>query len=356
MSFLNKTAPSLLTIDLSALADNYKRLKAMSTASVGAAIKADGYGIGAINAFDTLYKEGCRHFFVATPDEAQEIITHEPNQDFKMYVLGGLYKGAEDFYAAHNIRPILNSLDEITRWRKQPNNPPCAVHIDTGMNRLGLSPHEVPENFDGVNVECLLSHFSCADEKDHEMNARQAQAFANITAKFPHIKKSLCNSSGIFRNENWHYDLLRPGYALYGGNPTPEQQNPMKGVVSLQSRVLQIRTVKKGESAGYAAGHIFDSPTTIATVAIGYADGLPRAGSGKAKFYYNGMACPVLGRISMDVSIVDIGHLSQKPAAGEWMEILGGNQSVDALSDDCGTIGYEILTSLGARHLRIYKP
>lgn len=354
-----QTFPSQLTINLSALAANYRAIKSRTAADVGAAIKANGYGIGATQAFETLSDAGCRHFFVATPDEAEALARHAKMGHKNIYVLGGLYKGTEDFYAEHSIRPVLNSLDDIARWNitcnKHNQALPCAIHIDTGMNRLGLSPQDVPENFGDLNIDFIMSHFSCADEKDHEMNVRQAQAFSQIAQKFPHLKKSLCNSSGAFRNKDWHHDLLRPGYALYGGNPTPEVTNPMKPVVDLRSRILQTRTIKKGMSAGYAAAHVFEAPTTIATVAIGYADGLPRSGSGRVKFYYKGQACPVLGRISMDVTIIDVGHLKDKPQEGEWVEILGENQNVDALAADCGTIGYEILTSLGARHGRIYK-
>jgi alanine racemase len=359
MSSPDNTAPSQLTIDFAAMAENYRTLKSITSADVGAAIKANGYGTGLIPAFETLSREGCKNFFVATPDEAQKISAIANTNHTNIYVLGGLYHGAEEFYAHHNIHPVLNSLDDVARWcdqSKRLQKPlPCAIHIDTGMNRLGLSPKDIPDDFNGLNVDLIMSHFSFADEKDHEMNTRQADAFAAIAARFTTIKKSLCNSSGAFRNKDWHHNLLRPGYALYGGNPTPEEPNPVKSVVSLHSRILQTRTVKRGESCGYAMGHVFDAPTTIATIAIGYADGLPRSGSGHAKFYYKGQPCPVLGRISMDVTIVDIGHLPQKPNPTEWMEVLGKHQTIDALAHDCGTIGYEILTSFGERHHRIHK-
>ena len=355
-----KSAPSVLTIDLAALTDNYKTIESRTKANVGAAVKADGYGIGAAEAAQTLYAAGCRDFFVATLDEALSLRKLPEISSSRLFVLGGLYAGAEDEYAAHGIYPVLNAPDDINRWgalcKKQGKSLPCALHIDTGMNRLGLRADNVTADTGaGLNIELVMSHFACADEKDHALTNEQAQQFAKLSAMFPRAQKSLCNSSGAFRNTDWHYDLLRPGYALYGGNPTPEAANPMKPVVQISARVLQTRDVKKGESAGYGVGHVFAKDSTIATVAIGYADGLPRAGSGRVVFYYNGQPCPCVGRISMDVTMVDISTLPQKPAQGDVMEILGPHQDVDALATACGTIGYEILTSLGHRHARLYK-
>lgn len=351
--------PSLLTIDLGALSRNFKTLTSRTKATVGAAVKADGYGIGARQAAEILHHAGCRNFFVATPDEAEEILSIPKMNEARIFVLGGLYKGAEDFYTAKGILPVLNSLDDIARWTtqtKKSGSPlPCAVHVDTGMNRLGLKIGDVPETFADLNIALLMSHFACADEKDHPLNAQQAQRFSALAQRFPNVPKSLCNSSGIFRNSDWHYDVVRPGYALYGGNPTPETTNPMESVVTLFAQILQVRSVKKGESAGYGAGHVFENDTITATVAIGYADGLPRSGSAKVTFFYDGQPCPVLGRISMDTTIVDIGAIMRKPNQGDFIEILGPHQDVDALATACGTIGYEILTSLGTRHERLYK-
>jgi alanine racemase len=355
-----KSAPSVLTIDLAALTDNYKTIKARTKAAVGAAVKANGYGIGAAAAVQTLHSAGCRDFFVVTLDEALLLGSLIEMKSARLFVLGGLYAGAEDEYATHGIYPVLNAPDDITRWdalcKKQGKSPPCALHIDTGMNRLGLRAENVTADTGaGLNIEMVMSHFACADERDHALTSEQAKQFAKLAALFPRTQKSLCNSSGAFRNADWHYDVLRPGYALYGGNPTPEAENPMKPVVQISASVLQTRTVKKGESAGYGAGHVFTKDSTIATVAIGYADGLPRAGSGRVVFYYNGQPCPCVGRISMDVTMVDISALPQKPEQGDVMEILGPHQDVDALAGACGTIGYEILTGLGRRHSRIYK-
>ncbi len=224
------------------------------------------------------------------------------------------------------------------------------------MNRLGIRNEDIETlNLNGLDVEIVMSHFACSDEKDHPMSETQAKRFAMIAERFPKARKSLCNSSGIFRNKDWHYDLLRPGFALYGGNPTPETKNPMKSVVTLEARVLQIHAAKKGETAGYNATHTFENDTQCAVLALGYADGIFRSASNKAKLYWNGVACPIVGRVSMDLIIVDIGHLQNPPAVNNMMEVLGPHQGIDDLASDSRTIGYEILTSLGKRYHRIYE-
>lgn len=355
---MSKTAtfPSVLSIDLRAVAANYRQLQGMTGADVAGVIKADAYGCGAVPVFKALRKAGCGTFFVATPDEAIEL--REQDSGAQIMVLGGLYEGAEDFYAGRGIIPVLNSMDDCRRWAKTAGTfgqrLPAALHYDTGMNRLGLAAEDLPETR-AFDVRLVMSHFACSDEKAHAMNERQAAAFERIASAYPKTYKSLCNSSGIFRSKKWHYDLVRPGYALFGGNPTPEAKNPMKRVVSLKTRILQVREVKQGESAGYSATHVFHKPTRIATVALGYADGFARAGSNKAKLYWGDHPCPIVGRVSMDLIIVDIGHLAEHPQAGEWLEVLGPHQGVDDLARDCGTIGYEILTSLGPRHMRVYE-
>ncbi len=363
MSTNNFTKPTL-TIDLSALIANYRLFKRQTAGEVAGVLKADGYGLGATALASALLNDGCAQFFVATPDEGAAI--RAIAEDAKIAVLGGLYHGAEDFYLYHHLIPVINSLDQLHRWRdfsvKESFALPYWLHVDTGMNRLGLGADEWatleadPGQAEPLHMIGIMSHFACADEKDHALNDRQAERFAACARLFPDALKSLCNSSGVFRNKNWHHDLVRPGYALYGGNPTPEAENPMQRVVTLETPVLQTRRVKKGESVGYGAGHHFDQDTETATVALGYADGFLRAGSGKARLYYKGQACPILGRVSMDLISVGIGHLADKPVPGAMMEVLGPHQSLDQLADDLGTIGYEILTSLGGRYGREYLP
>lgn len=349
-------APAVLNISLESLAANYRLFKSMTGADVAGVIKANAYGTGALPVFKALRAEGCTHFFIATPDEAAQL--RSADSAANLYVLGGLYKGAEDFYAAQNITPVLSSPGDVERWaataKKSGKKLPAILHLDTGMNRLGLSEADDAMPPLEIDLRYVMSHFVASDEKDHPLNEKQAKDFARRTEKFSGVKRSLANSSGIFRNKNWHYDLLRPGYALYGGNPTPEVTNPMRPVVGLSVRILQIRSVKAGESAGYSATHIFQNDTSLAVVSMGYADGFLRSGSNRAKLFWNGQACPIVGRVSMDLIIVDIGHLQNKPQAGDLLEVLGPSQDVDALAKDLGTIGYEILTSLGPRYHRVY--
>ena len=350
------TSPSILTVDLKALASNYRLFRDMTNADVAGVIKADAYGCGAVPVFKALRKAGCGTFFVATPDEAIQLRDVDP--DVQIMVLGGLYEGAEDFYASRGLTPVLNSMEECARWAKTAGRfaqkLPAVLHYDTGMNRLGMGAEDLPAT-QAFDLRLIMSHFACSDEKGHAMNERQAAAFERIASAYPKIYKSLANSSGIFRAKKWHYDMVRPGIALYGGNPTPETKNPMKRVVALKTRILQVREVKKGESAGYNSTHIFHRDTRTATVALGYADGFLRSGSNKAKLYWGDHACPIVGRVSMDLIIVDIGHLAEHPQPGEWLEVLGPHQGVDDLAKDCGTIGYEILTSLGPRYGRVYE-
>ena len=233
------------------------------------------------------------------------------------------------------------------------------------MNRLGLSHAEAkdvitdPNQLEGLDIEMVMSHFACADEKDHPLTKKQAHEFANLAQHFEASKKSLANSSGLFRDSLYYYDTIRPGYSLYGGNPTPETDNPMSATVSLTTRILQIRECKKGDSIGYGASHVFDQDTQTATVAVGYADGFLRSSSGSktggAILYWQGQPCPVLGRVSMDLVTVDLSRLTgELPVQGDGLEILGTHQGVDDLADAAGTIGYEILTSLGDRYHRNY--
>lgn len=351
-----------LTIDLKALRANYRTFKTMGSAEAAGVVKADAYGLDVEPVVQALLKEGCTQFFVATPDEGAAV--REIAEDAQIAILGGLYQGGEDFYLDHHLIPVINALEEMKRWRDYSDAQnfalPYWLHVDTGMNRLGLSAEDTkqiiddPYMGDPLHMIGLMSHFACADEKDHALNKAQAEAFAAIAKHFPDAQKSLCNSSGAFRDKAWHHDLLRPGYALYGGNPTPETANPMKSVVTLNVPVLQTRKIKKGESIGYSATHSFTAADETATLALGYADGFFRAASSKASVYFKGQACPVLGRVSMDLVSIGIGHLENKPVQGDMIEILGPHQGVDALAAACGTIGYEILTSLGRRYGREY--
>lgn len=359
---MTNTAPGILTISLSAMAENYRAFKSMTKANVAGVLKADAYGTGLPQAFKTLRGEGCKNFFVATPDEGLQIRTMDDTANIG--VLGGVYPGAEDLYAHNKLTPVLNSLEEIHRWsgtaKKLGERFPSIIHFDTGMNRLGLCEKETQKLLsdlsvlDALDLECIMSHFVSSEEKGNPLNKMQSDRFAKIAAAFPETPKSLSNSSGLFHDKNAHYDMVRPGFALYGGNPTPELTNPVRAVVGLSVRILQIRDVKAGDSAGYNATYTFRNDTSLAVVSMGYADGFLRSGSNTAKLFWNGQPCPIRGRVSMDLIIVDIGHLKNKPAPGDLLEVLGPNQSVDDLAKDLSTNGYEVLTSLGPRYHRVY--
>lgn len=356
--------PGRLTLNLAALASNYHLCRSMTSAHVAAAVKANAYGIGMEHAARALITEGCDTFFVASLDEALSLRALDPA--ITIAVLGGPQIGAENDFTAHHIIPCLSSPDMIDRWqsyaRTQDKKLPVILHVDTGINRLGLSADEAQQIIDnhervsGLDIKIIMSHFACADEKDHPLNTLQADRFAALAAHFPAAEKSLCNSSGLFRNKDWHHDVVRIGYALYGGNPTPETNNPMQSVVTLEVPVLQIRAVKKGESIGYGASHVFDHDTTTATIGVGYADGFLRSASNSARVYWNGQACPVIGRVSMDLVTIDLGGVNgPPPVPGDFIEIIGPHQGVDDLATAAGTIGYEILTSLGTRYARLYR-
>ncbi len=357
---------AVLTIDMAALADNYRlfQSKVGNTRTVAGVVKADAYGLGLSAVVEKLTELSCPQFFTATLEEALSV--RKINQSADIAVLGGLYIGAEDIYVQHNITPVLNTLDDIQRWQKtaveKQTKLPAIIHYDTGMNRLGLSQEEGKtlindkSMIEGTDVRFIMSHFVSADEADHPLTRKQAHDFANFVQHFPNARKSLANSSGLFRSESFFYDMVRPGYSLYGGNPTPETDNPVKPVVSLSARILQIRHCKKGESIGYGASYKFDQDTKTATVALGYADGFLRSASNKAALYWNGQPCPVIGRVSMDLVTVDLSSLSgPAPVQGDGLEVLGKHQGVDDLATAAGTIGYEILTSLGSRYRREYS-
>ena len=358
-----KYSNNILTIDLSAIANNYRLFQnhVGENCQVAGIVKANAYGLGLQQVTSKLKELDCPQFFVATLDEAIEL--RKLHKKAPIAVLGGLTQKAEKDYFGNNITPVLNTFSDIERWqtlaRKENKKLAAIMHFDTGMNRLGFNDTQTNElmekDLKELDVQLIMSHFACADKKDHPLTAQQATNFSKIAKHFPNAKKSLANSSGLFRGSSYHYDVVRPGYALYGGNPTAESQNPMQTVVKLDTHILQISECNKGDTIGYGATHTFNQKTRTATVAIGYADGFLRSNSSKAVLYYQGQPCPVLGRVSMDLVSIDIGNIRNiHPKQGDSVEILGPHQSIDNLADTAGTIGYEILTSLGSRYKREY--
>lgn len=358
-----------LTIDLGALRNNYALCKSKvgDTCEVAAAVKANGYGIGAVEAANALRSEGCDLFFVATLDEALELRDAIPEPEIRIAVLNGPLPDTEEVFDFHNLIPVLNSLEDVDRWSKYSKRTrpylKSILHIDTGMRRLGLNDFETDwacEHARGIgeilDINYVISHFSCADEKGHPLNEEQFEKFQNASSSFVFAKKSLSNSSGIFRDKKFHFDMVRPGMCLYGLNPTPELDNPMKAVVSLEVPILQIRETKAGQSVGYAASWVPAEDTTLATVQLGYADGFSRHLSNNGKLYWHGHACPIRGRVSMDLTVIDLADIPEniRPRQGDFIEVLGSHQSADDLASDAGTIGYEVLTNLGRRYARRY--
>ncbi len=359
-----------LTIDLKALANNWQALKAHlnSSAECAAVVKANAYGLGVSEVLSALKSAGCKTFFVATLDEALEIISLLSENDV-LYVLSGCRAGEEGAFIDKGIRPVIISLHMFNRWlqtckqySQEKSTPKCALKVNTGMNRLGMEGEELqqlledPQAIKMAGLEMLMSHLACADEPSHKLNTVQLSRFQTLVNQvhrvLPACQFSLSNSSGIFLGEDYHFDLLRPGIALYGGQVS--EKIAIKPVVHLNLEVLQTRLAQKGESVGYGATYTLDKDRELITVAAGYADGFLRFASNRAQAYFKGQFFPLVGRVSMDSLIFDVSELEYKPQAGDLIEVLGEHISIDELAAQCGTISYEIITSLGARYPRHY--
>lgn len=365
-------AGAVLTIDLDAVTTNYRTLTdRLGGVKPAAVVKADGYGLGAGPVAVALANAGCRVFFVAHIEEGirlRQFLNETGNSDFvaaEIHVLGGLMPGTEEAFDASRLIPVLGSLDEIHNWKQYcaglEHAPPCDIHADTGMCRLGLAPGELarldlePGRVDGLNIHLVISHLACADEPDHGKNAEQLEAFQNVRRILPQGRASLANSSGIFLGSDFHFDLARPGAALYGIAPVPGRANPMAQVVRLQGKIAQTRDVDTPQTVGYGANYRVEGPARIATVPVGYADGFLRYLSNKGTGYIGNIPVPIVGRVSMDLITLDVSGVPEHLCcAGALVDLIGPNNPIDQLADEAGTIGYEILTSLGNRYHRVY--
>lgn len=365
-------AGGLLTIDLGALAANWRQLRdRVGGAECAAVVKADAYGIGLEPAVRALARAGCQTFFVAHPSEG--VRARQACADAVVYVLNGLLPGSAATFARHGLRPVLGSGEEIAEWaalgRAAGRRLAAALHVDTGMNRLGLRPEQAlalrTDPVAEIEPALLMSHLVSAEQPDHPINARQIESFSAVRASFPGVPASLCNSSGIFLPQRPHLDLVRPGYALYGGNPTPGRPNPMRGVVRLEARIIQLRWAEDGETVGYNAQWIARGRRRLATLSIGYADGFPRAASATDMKGVNavpsgeaivaGRRCPFAGRVSMDLIVVDVTDLPEGSLGrGDSVTLIGEGLGLGEVAERAGTIGYDILTSLGRRYARTY--
>jgi alanine racemase len=333
-----------LTIDGNALVHNWRWLQERAGVPSGAAIKADGYGLGARDAMQALHAAGCRDFFVSTWAEAEDL--GGVPEDASLVVLHGV--GPDDLDAALKslARPVLNSIDQVERWKQAGRDRPCDVMIDTGMNRLGLRPDEVA-SLDGLTIDTLHSHLACADE-DHDLNAKQLQRFREVAAAVPASRYSLANSAGICLGRDYSFDLVRPGLALYGGIPRREAEGSIRQVARVEAQVVQRRTIHSGESCGYGATFVAEEDTEAAILNIGYADGYLRGFSSKGTAFAGEFALPVLGRVSMDLIAVGCGAAPDL-REGEWVEL---DYDLPTASEASGLSQYELLTCLGDRFAR----
>ncbi|MEX0921276.1 MAG: alanine racemase [Rhodovibrionaceae bacterium] len=354
---------SLLTIDLEALAWNYRLLRErVGSAGCGAAVMAHAYDIGMTAAAPKLWGAGCRDFFVATLEEGALLRALLP--EAAISVFNGLLPGEEADFAAQNLVPVLNDPGQIERWAtycKERGARPAAIHFDTGMARLGLMPSDTdalladPEILSAFGKLQVMSHLACADTPDSAMNEAQRAAFARIASALPRATASLANSYGVFLDPAYHFDLARPGIALYGGNPAPAGINPMRQVVRLQGRILQVRQIDAPQSVGYGATFRAEGPLRLATVAAGYADGYLRYLSNRGHAWVGDKRVAVVGRVSMDLISLDVTGLPENAAQpGGLVDLLSPREGVDGLAAEAGTIPYEILTALGARYRRSY--
>ncbi|NLS19216.1 alanine racemase [Rhizobium sp. P40RR-XXII] len=363
-----------LTVDLGALVENWRELARRSgKARTSAVVKADAYGLGIEDVGETLYAAGARDFFVATADEGATLRLYAP--EARIFVLSGIWPGMERRFFENDLVPVIASEEQLTFWMSvlaEHGDYPCALQVDTGFNRLGLPMDDAIALADDVSRPAsfapvlVMSHLACGDDPSNAMNRQQLEAFRKVSAAFEGIEASLANSAGIFLGSDYHFDLTRPGIATYGGEAVPGLANPMRPVATAEARIIQTRSVKSGETVGYGRALQLTRDSRLAIVSAGYADGYMRSqSSGGVPLRQTGIAgghgfiaghkVPVAGRITMDLTIFDITDLPENLArAGDYVELFGSNISVDEAAKAAGTIGYEMLTSMGLRHERRY--
>lgn len=353
-----------LSVDLAAVCDNWRLLCAQADPRTrcAAVVKADAYGLGAPQVATALYRAGCREFFVALVDEGLQLRSHIP-ADARLFVLHGALPGAEAECVAHGLIPVLNSLDQVARWRGLARSGGtalrAALQVDTGMARLGLSAVDV-DRLDaaalaGIEPVLLMSHLVAAEEPANPINEAQLRCFEAARKRWPGLPCSLANSSGVFLGKAWHFDLLRPGAALYGVAPTLGRANPMRPVVRLQARLIQSHWVQDEGGVGYNHTWQAEGRRRIATVSVGYADGYLRSLSNRATLRFQGVAVPLVGRVSMDTVTVDVTQIDEaRLVPGALFDLIDGVHDINALAAEAGTNAYEILTSLGPRYRRTY--
>ena len=338
--------PLRLTIDRSALQANWSWLQERAGVPAGAAIKADGYGLGAELAMRTLHDAGCRDFFVSTWSEAAEL---DLPSDSTLLVLHGVGRDDVEAALASPARPVLSTVEQVARWKQMAPDRACDVMIDTGMNRLGLRTDEVAA-IDGLSIETLHSHLACADE-DHPLNDKQLQRFREVAGNVPAKRYSLSNSAGICLGRDYSFDLVRPGLALYGGVPRAEAEGHIRQVARVEAQIVQRRTIRAGQTCGYGATFTAEADTETAILNIGYADGYLRGFSSRGSAFIGEYALPVLGRVSMDLIAVGC-DVAPGLSEGDWVEI---DYDLPSASKQSGLSQYELLTTLGSRFERVWR-
>ena len=359
-------ATGVITIDLDGLGANWRALAArVAPAECGAVVKADAYGLGAAHVIPALAEAGCRTFFIATPEEARAARALVP--EARLFALDGLLPGAAALLIAAGAAPVLSSLAEVEEWAAEAARHgaplPAALQIDTGLNRLGLPEDEIgalaarPALLAALNLRLVMSHLACADDPSDPHNAAQRTTFDRLRALLPPVPASLAASDGLMLGPAYHYDLVRPGYALYGGQAFRGGPTPVRPVVTVQARILQLRALKAGEQVGYSATWQAARPTRLAVVAAGYADGLARAlsaasGVAGGVVLVAGERAPIVGRVSMDLITVDVTDVKGEIARGDAVTLVGPGLTLEAMGQAAGTIGYEVLTRLGPRFVR----
>lgn len=365
-------APLRLTVDLGALTDNWRDMQRRSgKARAAAVVKADAYGLGIEDCGAALYFAGARDFFVATVHEGVTLRPYAPQA--RIFVLSGIWPGQEALFFAYDLVPVLASEEQVSLWMgvvAEHGEHPCALQVDTGFNRLGLPLPAALELADDVSRPAsfspvlVLSHLACADTPQSPMNRLQLDAFRQVSMGFDGIESSLSASAGIFLGSDYHFDLTRPGIALYGGMAVRDGDNPMRPVATAEARIIQIRDAAEGLTVSYGGAHVLKRASRLAIASVGYADGYQRSlsgagialrkmGYGGAHGFIQGHRVPVAGRVTMDMTIFDVTDVPENAIrAGDYIELFGQNMPVDEVAHAAGTIGYEMLTGLGLRYER----
>lgn len=336
-----------ILFDQQAFLANYEYFRSRSNGATGAVVKANAYGTGSSRAVSLLSGAGCKHFFVAVPEEAEAI---KADANGAIYVLSGPKnrKDAERL-ASNGFVPVLNSIAQIALWEPY-RDQACALHVDTGMQRLGVAVEDCPNlSVDSFNLCLVMTHLACADIPQHPANRKQVREFSTVLPFFRGVPTSIGNSAGILNGEEFQGDVSRPGIGLYGGNPWQDLQNPMRSVVTCEGIVLQIRDVPKDESVGYSASFVARENMRVATVGLGYADGIPRNLSNRGECAFNSIRMSIVGHVSMDATQLDCTNCPEL-VEGDYVQFFGDTISVDEVARIAGTIPYEILTRLGSRY------